>query len=153
MTIVVDAARPDQPDAAALIVELESELAATYAVESRHGYAVDTLIARGVEFFVARVDGAPAGCGGIELVGREYGELKRMFVRPSFRGRGVSRAILDHLLGVARTRCVPLVRLETGIHQHAAIALYESAGFRRIPPFGPYFDDPVSRCYELALST
>jgi putative acetyltransferase len=64
----------------------------------------------------------------------------------------VSRAILDHLLGVARTRGVPLARLETGVHQHAAIALYESAGFRRIPPFGPYFDDPVSRCYELALN-
>jgi putative acetyltransferase len=151
MAIVVSAERPDQPDATALIVELESELAASYAVESRHGYAVETLVARGVEFFVARVDGAPAGCGGIEFVGGEYGELKRMFVRPAFRGRGIARALLDHLLGVARGRGVPLVRLETGVHQHAAIALYESAGFRRIPPFGPYFDDPVSRCYELAL--
>jgi GNAT superfamily N-acetyltransferase len=151
MAIEISAERPDRSDASALILELESELASTYAVESRHGYAVDTLIARGVEFFVARVDGAPAGCGGIELVGSEYGELKRMFVRPAFRRRGVSRALLAHLIGVARHRGVPIVRLETGIHQRAAIALYESAGFRRIRPFGPYFDDPVSRCYELAL--
>ncbi len=148
MTITVSSERPDAPDAFALIGELEDELAAAYAVESRHGYSVDKLIARGVEFFVARVDGQPAGCGGIEIVGAEYGELKRMFVRPSFRGRGISKAILDHLLGVARKRGVPVVRLETGIHQRAAIALYEAAGFYRIPPFGPYHADPVSLCYE-----
>jgi putative acetyltransferase len=151
MAIEIVGERPDRPDASALIGELEAELAARYAVESRHGYAVETLIARGVEFFVARLDGVPAGCGGIEFVGDEYGELKRMFVRPACRRRGVSRAMLQHLLDVARRRGVPLVRLETGIHQHAAIALYESAGFYRIPPFGPYFDDPVSRCYELSL--
>ncbi len=150
--IEIAAVRPDHPDATALIVELETELAASYAVESRHGYAVETLIARGVEFFVARVDGVPAGCGGIEIVGAEYGELKRMFVRGAFRRRGVSRALLSHLIAVARERGVPLVRLETGIHQHAAIALYEAAGFRRIAPFGPYFDDPVSRCYELRIA-
>jgi len=44
-----------------------------------------------------------------------------------------------------------LLRLETGIHQQAAIHLYEQYGFRRIPPFGPYFEDPVSRCYEMLL--
>lgn len=150
--IAILAERPDRPDASALIGELEGELARQYAVESRHGYAVDTLIARGVEFVVARVDGQPAGCGGIEIVGRDYGELKRMFVRPAFRRRGVSRAILNHLIQIGRDRGMPVVRLETGIHQHAAIALYESAGFYRIPPFGPYFDDPVSRCYELRLA-
>jgi putative acetyltransferase len=151
MAIVISPERPDRRDASALVAELERELAAAYAVESRHGYAVDTLIARGVEFFVARLDGEPAGCGGIEFFGQDYGELKRMFVRPAFRRRGVSRAMLVHLLGVARARGVPAVRLETGIHQHAAIALYESAGFARIAPFPPYFDDPVSRCYELRL--
>jgi len=146
--IAIAAERPDRPDAASLVGELENELAAKYAVESRHGYAVETLIARGVEFFVARVGGEPAGCGGIEIVGRDYGELKRMYVRPQFRPQGVSKAILEHLLQVARDRGVPLVRLETGVHQQAAIALYEAAGFRRIPPFGPYVDDPVSLCYE-----
>jgi len=146
--IAIAAERPDRPDAASLVGELENELAAKYAVESRHGYAVETLIARGVEFFVARVGGEPAGCGGIEIVGRDYGELKRMYVRPQFRRQGVSKAILEHLLQVARDRGVPLVRLETGVHQQAAIALYEAAGFRRIPPFGPYVDDPVSLCYE-----
>ena len=44
------------------------------------------------------------------------------------------------------------MRLETGIHQQAAIRLYERLGFRRIPPFGPYTDDPLSRCYEKSLA-
>jgi putative acetyltransferase len=56
--------------------------------------------------------------------------------------------MLDHLADYARSNGVELLRLETGIHQHAAIRLYEQEGFRRIPPFGPYRDDPVSRCYE-----
>lgn len=71
-----------------------------------------------------------------------------MYVRPVFRGRGLGRRMLDHLVEHARARGLMVIRLETGIHQHEAIALYECSGFRRIPPFGPYRDDPVSRCYE-----
>lgn len=148
MQITIAPERPDSPDAVTLIDELEAVLAPAYPVESRHGYSVARLIAQGVAFFVARVDGAPAGCGGVQLVGAEYGELKRMYTRPAFRGRGVARVLLAHLEGYARERGVPLLRLETGIHQHEAIGLYESWGFRRIPPFGPYSDDPVSLCYE-----
>jgi len=44
------------------------------------------------------------------------------------------------------------LRLETGIHQLAAIRLYEQYGFRQIPPFAPYFENPVSRCYEMSLA-
>ena len=61
--------------------------------------------------------------------------------------------MLDHLVEHARQRGLTLVRLETGIHQREAIALYEGRGFRKIPPFGPYRDDPVSLCYELRLSS
>jgi putative acetyltransferase len=56
--------------------------------------------------------------------------------------------MLDHLAEYARSRGVVLLRLETGIHQHAAIRLYESYGFQSIPPFGEYNEDPLSRCYE-----
>jgi len=104
-----------------------------------------------VAFFVVRQDGAPAGCGGIQLFGTEYGELKRMYVRPQFRGLGLAKVMLDHFANHARAQGVRLLRLETGIHQHAAIGLYERAGFRRIPPFGDYTDDPLSRCYEKPL--
>jgi len=152
VTVTITPERPDSRDAAALIEELEEHLASLYAKESRHGYSVEKLIAQGVAFFVLRVDDVPAGCGGVQLVGAEYGELKRMYVRPAFRGRGFAKLMLDHLIEHVRGRGIPLVRLETGIHQTAAIGLYEAAGFRRIPPFADYWDDPVSRCYEKVLS-
>ncbi|MCI0581574.1 MAG: GNAT family N-acetyltransferase [Chloroflexi bacterium] len=148
MAIEIIETRPDSPDAVALIEELEAHLAPQYTVESRHGFSVDRLIREGVTFFVARVDGAPAACGGVLLVPGEYAEVKRMYVRPAFRGRGLGRAVLEHLAAHARARGFSILRLETGIHQVEAIAMYERAGFRPIPPFGPYRDDPLSRCYE-----
>ena len=151
MAVTITPERPDAQDAVALIDELEEHLASLYAKESRHGYSVEKLIAQGVAFFVLRDGGTPAGCGGVQLVGTEYGELKRMYVRPAFRGRGFAKLLLEHLVEQVRNRGIPLVRLETGIHQTAAIGLYEAAGFRRIPPFADYWDDPVSRCYEKRL--
>jgi ribosomal protein S18 acetylase RimI-like enzyme len=74
-----------------------------------------------------------------------------MYVRPRFRGIGLAKLMLNHLAEYARGRGVGLVRLETGIHQHAAIGLYEGAGFRRIPPFGEYRDDPLSLFFEKRL--
>jgi putative acetyltransferase len=151
MAAVITPERPDSLDAAALIAELEAHLASSYPSQSRHGYSVEKLLARGVSFFVVRVDDHPAGCGGVELVGAEYGEIKRMYVRPRFRGLGLAKLMVDHLVAHAKSRGVPLMRLETGIHQRAAIALYERMGFRPIPPFGDYTDDPLSRCYELRI--
>ena len=106
------------------------------------------LIDDDVAFFVIRDDGTPAGCGGIKLFGTDYGEIKRMYVRPDFRGRGLAKLMLDHLAAYAKSHGINVLRLETGIHQHAAIRLYEQEGFHRIPPFGKYSDDPVSLCYE-----
>ena len=151
MSHVISAERPDTPDAQALIAELETHLASSYPVESRHGFSVAKLLAENVAFFVTRADGAPAGCGGIKLFGTDYGEVKRMFVRPPFRGLGLGKLMLDHLIGYARRNGVSLVRLETGIYQPEAISLYERAGFRRIAPFGNYTDDPLSLCYEKRL--
>ena len=148
MTTRISPKRPDTAEARALIAELDAHLGALYPSESRHGYAVDKLIAQDVAFFLIRHDGAPAGCGGIQLFGNEYAELKRMYVRPQFRGLGLAKAMLTHLAGHARDRGVGLLRLETGIHQLAAIGLYEKEGFRPIPPFGEYTDDPLARFYE-----
>ena len=140
--------QPDTADARALISELEAQLEPLYPRESRHGYSVEKLIAEAVAFFLIRSDGAPAGCGGIQLFGTEYAEVKRMYVRPRFRGLGLAKLMLNHLADYARDHGVGLLRLETGIHQSEAIGLYERAGFRRISPFGKYREDPLSRCYE-----
>lgn len=148
MTAVLTPEPPASPDATALIAELDAHLEPLYARESRHGFSVQKLIADSVAFFVIRDNGVAAGCGGIKLFGTEYGEIKRMWVRPQFRGRGFGRLMLDHLTEYAKSHGIEILRLETGIHQHAAIRLYEQYGFQRIAPFGPYRDDPVSRCYE-----
>lgn len=151
MTTHIAQESPASADGRLLIGELDAELEPLYARESRHGYSVDKLIAEGVAFFVIRRNGAPVGCGGIKVFRTEYAELKRMFVRSAFRGKGLSRLMLDHLSAYATAQGIDVLRLETGIHQAAAIKLYESAGFVRIAPFGDYFDDAVSLCYEKRL--
>ena len=146
---VILAERPDTAEAQALIAELEDHLASLYPAESRHGYSVEKMLREGVAFFVVREEGAPAGCGGVQLFGAEYGELKRMYVRPQFRGLGLGKMILDRLVEHARRHGVRLLRLETGIYQEEAIGLYEAAGFQRIPPFGSYKkEDPLSVFFE-----
>ena len=148
MTTIITPERPDTPDAVILIEELETFLAPFYPATSRHGYSVEKLIKQGVAFFVIRQDGIPAGCGGVQFFGTEYGELKRMFVRPQFRGLGLAKLMLEHLENYTRERHIRLLRLETGIHQTEAIGLYERWGFQRIPHFGEYVDDPLSIFFE-----
>lgn len=132
--------------------ELEEHLASRYPAESRHGYSVEKLIREAVAFYVARFGREAAGCGGVQLYGTEYGELKRMYVRPAFRGLGVGRQILERLALHASERGVQLLRLETGVDQAQAIALYEAFGFRRRAPFGAYRDDPLSVFYEKCIA-
>lgn len=144
----ITAERPDSAEAKALIAELDAHLEPLYPQKSRHGYSVEKLINQGVAFFVIRENGVPAGCGGVQLFGSEFGEIKRMYVRPQFRGLGFGELMLQHLEEYARGRGVGLLRLETGIYQPAAIKLYERYGFRSIPPFGEYTNDPLSRFYE-----
>ena len=151
MSTIITLERPDTPDAILLIEELETHLAPFYPQTSRHGYSVEKLIRQGVAFFVTRQDGFPAGCGGVQFYGKEYGELKRMFVRPQFRGLGLARSMLEHLEAYSREHNIPLLRLETGIHQKEAIGLYERMGYQSRPPFGEYIDDPLSRFYEKQL--
>jgi len=152
MSTTITAERPDTPEARLLIDELQTHLESFYPPESRHGFNVERLLKEGVAFFVLRADGRPAGCGGIKLFGREYGELKRMYVRPEFRGSGFGKMLVDHLAAHALANGVTLLRLETGIHQQAAIRLYEREGFSRIPPFGHYTADPLSLCFEKSLA-
>lgn len=151
MPVAITNERPDSEAAAELIAELEAHLSPQYPPESRHGYSVEKLLRENVAFFVIRHDGHPAGCAGLQLFGTEYGEVKRMYVRPAFRGLGLGKAVIEHLAAHARAQGVRLLRLETGIHQHEAIGLYERTGFARIAPFGAYRDDPLSRFYEKLL--
>ena len=151
MSVIITPERPDTADAIALICELDAHLTPLYPAESRHGLSVETLLDEDVPFFLLRYNGMPGGCGGIKLFGAEYGEIKRMYVRPQFRSLGFGKLMLNHLADYAMSQGVKLLRLETGIHQQTAIILYERMGFARIPPFGAYTEDPLSLFFEKQL--
>jgi DNA-binding MarR family transcriptional regulator/GNAT superfamily N-acetyltransferase len=89
---------------------------------------------------VARLKGAPVGCGALKFHGDEPAELKRMWVSADARGLGVGRRILLELEAHARTRGVTALRLETNRNLTEAIGLYRSAGYREVPAFNrePY---------------
>ncbi|HEV3017477.1 MAG TPA: GNAT family N-acetyltransferase [Burkholderiaceae bacterium] len=135
----------------ALIEELDAYQQALYPPESNHLVPVDALRRPDVVFLVAQLGSEVVGCGALVDQRGEYGELKRMYVRPSSRGMGVGVALLAALVAQARWRGLRLLRLETGIAQPEALRLYERAGFQRRGPFGAYRDDPLCLFLELEL--
>ena len=134
----------DQPDVIALIDALDDYQGALYPAESNYHLSVAALKQANVLFAVARDDASVAiGCGAVVLFD-DYGELKRMFVPPAQRGRGIAKAIITYLEAHAVQRKCLLLRLETGIHQPEAHGLYARAGYERRGPYGDYRDDPLS---------
>lgn len=136
--------RPDQPEVVALIDELDAYQKPLYPPKSHHGMPIAALMRPHVLFAVARTgEGEAAGCGAVVL-NEGWGELKRMYVRPALRGRGIAQGIIAALEGSARERGLALMRLETGVSQPEALRLYERAGYARRGPFGGYGPDPLS---------
>jgi putative acetyltransferase len=135
----------------ALIAELDALQQALYPPESNHLLPVDALRRPEVVFLVARLGSEAVGCGAL-VDQSEYGEVKRMYVRPASRGMGIGEALLAALAAQARLRGLRLLRLETGVSQPEALRLYERCGFRRRAPFGAYRADPLSLFMELELA-
>ena len=150
--LIIQQEAPDTPDALTLIGELDEFLNARYAPEDRHGLSVTALLDPSVIFFVARFDGIPVGCGAIKLMPEGYAEVKRMYVRPERRGKGVARAVLGALEQELTRHSLHVLRLETGIYQSDAIWLYEKAGFAAREKFGDYQDTGISVFYEKTLT-
>ena len=152
VSLNIEQITPDDSRAVDLISELDAYLnALPYTADSRHAFSVEKLIREGVVFFIATLDDELAACGGLKLFGSEYAEVKRMFVRPHHRGKGLGKAILNHLATYAVERRIQLLRLETGIYQEEAIGLYEAWGFKRRAPFGEYKEHPLSLYFEKSL--
>jgi len=138
-----------------LLAELDQALSGPYSAEQRHALSVEQLFQPDIRFFQVRVDGVAVACGGIAFLDG-YGELKRMYSRPSVRGRGVAKALLHRLEAEARDAGLSLLRIETGMYQREALRFYEGAGYRRCGAFGPYAQMPpqaieTSRFYEKQL--
>jgi GNAT superfamily N-acetyltransferase len=104
-----------------------------------------------LHFFVIYEGDAPVGCGALRVLDPHTGELKRMYVRPDFRRRGISRKLINHLEETARGLGITCMRLETGPEQVEALALYESCGYSYIPPYGEYVESPVTVCMQQFL--
>ena len=136
--------RPDQPDVVALIEALDAYANALYPPESNHLLDIASLCALEVTFLVARDGSETVGCGAMLSDPRGWGEVKRMYVRPDQRGRGTGRRLLAEIEALARGAGLPLLRLETGIHNTEALALYRRAGFVDCAAFGDYAPDPLS---------
>lgn len=103
-------------------------------------------------FVVARLDGEPVGCAGVCPSDDESSaELRRMYVVPEARGKGIARALMSDLEEKARLLGYRSLRLETGPEQPEAVNLYETSGFEVIPNFGPYAGQRRSICMEKPL--
>ena len=149
ITITVES--PRQDDVARLIQALDAYQSALYPAESNHLLDIASLAAPGVRFLVARRGGEALGCGALRIDASRYGEVKRMFVLPEARGLRLGTRILRCLEDEARREGLRCLRLETGVHQAAALALYRAAGYAERTPFGEYQPDPLSIFMEKTL--
>jgi len=143
----------DSADARRLIAALDAELGALYPPEQRFGpnFKAEQIEGGRGTFLIARHDGRAVGCGAIRLIDETTAEVKRMYSEPTRRGTGVGRGVLESLEAAARDLGVRRLVLETGVHQHAAIGLYRSAGFTQVDCWGEYLSAPTSVCYEKHL--
>ena len=130
----------------ALIARHLAGMHANSPAESVHAFDVEALRRPEVTFWSAWLGEELVGCGALKRLDSSRGELKSMRVADSHVGRGVGRAILQHLIGEARSRGLRSLWLETGSGPafEPAIRLYERAGFVRTGPFDAYVEDPFS---------
>jgi putative acetyltransferase len=143
----------DSPDVQALCAAQQSEMHGIYG-EADIGPTREApmFVPPDGAFLVVRDDdGRAIGCGGIARYDAVRGEVKRMYVVPEARGRGLGRRLLDDLEAQARALGYTSVVLETGDRQPEALGLYRSSGYERIPCYPPYDTRALSLCFEKRL--
>jgi GNAT superfamily N-acetyltransferase len=130
---------PHSADAQACLSAYYAELAARFEagfdMQLAHNEPLDSLAAPAGWFLVARLDDAAVGCAGLRRIGERSGELKRMWIAPAARGRGVARALLAHIEDLARSAGFTEIKLDTNKALIEAHALYRSAGYQEIAPY------------------
>ncbi len=142
-------AAADQPPGSDLLEAMIVELADFYGRIDRPGApsaAPGEMAPPHGAFLVGELDGDPVACGGVKRLNACAAEIKRMYVAPAARSRGVARALLVALEDAARELGYERVRLDTGPRQPHARALYESAGYAPVEnynanPFATYWGE------------
>lgn len=143
---------PADPAFVRLHEALDRELGELYPADSIYSVAPDKLDAPGCCLLLARNAGGEAvACGALRRLSAEQAEIKRMYVAPEYRRRALGRRILEDLEARAAAFGYKSLRLETGKLQPAAIGLYRSFGYVRIPCYNEYAYDPHSLCFEKKL--
>jgi GNAT superfamily N-acetyltransferase len=154
-TLVIRRSTLASADAARLIAALNAELTAAFPEPgATHFSLTGTDVEAGDgAFVIAYLEEAAVGCGAVRRLSEVTAELKRMYVEPSVRGRGIGRALVEALEREARLLGVSRVVLETGTRLAPAIKLYEALGYARIPLFGEYLSSPdTSLCFGKSLA-
>ena len=154
-TIEIRRAALTSSDAARLIAALNAELKATFPEPgATHFSLTGAQVGAGDgAFVIAYLDDVAVGCGAVRRLDAVTAELKRMYVDPSVRGRGIGRALVEALEREARLLGVTRVVLETGTRLAPAIKLYQAMGYARIPLFGEYLSSPAtSLCFGKSLA-
>ena len=152
-SLTITSERPDSADALSLIQQLDEDLLRRYPempAHLIHGLVDSDLADPSFTFIVARIAGRPVGCGALRSLEPGVAEVKRMYVQPEFRRRGIARRILSVLESTALELSCATLRLETGKGQPEAISLYTCSGYREIAAFGEY-DSRYSICLEKLL--
>ena len=146
MAVVIAEEHPLTPDLSLLFERHTADMHADTPPESIHMMDKGALAAPGIRFFVLRDGAKPLAMGAYKRIDGAHAEIKSMHVLAEARGRGLSKAMLDHLVTEARKDGFQRVSLETGVQPTfvAARALYARAGFDECPPFEGYEEDPNS---------
>lgn len=139
----------DHDDVRNLLDQHFTEMRAGSPPEACHVLPVDGLRNPAISFFTLREDGVLLGCGALKRLEPGHGEIKSMRTANTALGRGVGKALLDHVLETARSEGLTRLSLETGSTDQFAAAnrLYEKEGFERCGPFGSYADTPFTRFF------
>jgi GNAT superfamily N-acetyltransferase len=137
----------DHPDVERLVSLLLVDIAVRYQSDEP-----EPPLGPSARFLLARRDGVAVGCVAVQDLGPGLGEVKRMYVAETERGRGVGRLLLGGAEELARERGYTRLRLETGDMQPEAVALYASSGWHRIEPYGYWKDEPGVICFEKQLA-
>ena len=134
----------------ALLQASEDYMASLYPAASNHILDIETLCRPEMRFFGVFIDEVAKGCGGF-WAHDGFAEIKRVWVDPSARGLRLGHELMAHIEGAAKAEGFLLARLETGVRQPEATALYEKRGYGYVKPFGDYKPDLLSVFMEKAL--
>jgi putative acetyltransferase len=145
--VLIESRASYDPELAALLIAQQEELG-----EAGGGDGIVYLPRDDAAYLVVVVHGRAVACGAWQPLEPGVAEIKRMYVRPAFRGRGIARQLIVALEEEALAGGRPVLRLETGTYLPAAISLYRSAGYVPIAVFGEYVGNPYSVCFEKSPS-